>query len=135
MLRYRKDDFFVKGNGDRRFKIERAFTWIKKWAGKSFWREAKKVIVYGSYARGESDEGSDLDIMVLVDMNEKEIKNERDKVLDLTVNLTTRYGVVLSIIENNYDYFYDWAEVLPFFANIEKEGKNIYERIFRKNKI
>ena len=108
---------------------------LKNELEKVFGEKLKKVIVYGSYARGESDEGSDLDIMVLVDMNEKEIKNERDKVLDLTVDLTTRYGVVLSIIENNYDYFYDWAEVLPFFANIEKEGKNIYERIFRKNKI
>ena len=108
---------------------------LKNELEKVFGEKLKKVIVYGSYARGESDEGSDLDIMVLVDMNEKEIKNERDKVLDLTVDLTTRYGVVLSIIENNYDYFYDWAEVLPFFANIEKEGENIYERIFRKNKI
>ena len=108
---------------------------LKNELEKVFGEKLKKVIVYGSYARGESDEGSDLDIMVLVDMNEEEIKNERDKVLDLTVDLTTRYGVVLSIIENNYDYFYDWAEVLPFFANIEKEGENIYERIFRKNKI
>lgn len=99
---------------------------LKNELEKVFGEKLKKVIVYGSYARGESDEGSDLDIMVLVDMNEKEIKNERDKVLDLTVDLTTRYGVVLSIIENNYDYFYDWAEVLPFFANVIREGVSIY---------
>ena len=99
---------------------------LKNELEKVFGEKLKKVIVYGSYARGESDEGSDLDIMVLVDMNEKEIKNERDKVLDLTVDLTTRYGVVLSIIENNHDYFYDWAEVLPFFANVIREGVSIY---------
>ena len=99
---------------------------LKNELEKVFGEKLKKVIVYGSYARGASDEGSDLDIMVLVDMNEKEIKNERDKVLDLTVDLTTRYGVVLSIIENNYDYFYDWAEVLPFFANVIREGVSIY---------
>ena len=99
---------------------------LKNELEKVFGEKLKKVIVYGSYARGESDEGSDLDIMVLVDMNEEEIKNERDKVLDLTVDLTTRYGVVLSIIENNYDYFYDWAEVLPFFANVIREGVSIY---------
>ena len=99
---------------------------LKNELEKVFGEKLKKVIVYGSYARGESDEGSDLDIMVLVDMNEEEIKNERDKVLDLTVDLTTRYGVVLSIIENNYDYFYDWAEVLPFFTNVIREGVSIY---------
>ena len=88
----------------------------------------KKIIVYGSYAGGESDEVSDLDIMVLVDMDEGEINKKRDEVLDMVVNLATRYGIVLSIIENNYDYFYDWAKSLPFFTNVIKEGVNIYER-------
>jgi len=60
--------------------------------------------------------------MVLVDMDKKEIKKLQDKVLDVVVDLTTRYGVVLSVIENNYDRFYDWIDVLPFFANVEREG-------------
>ncbi|MCK9268443.1 MAG: nucleotidyltransferase domain-containing protein [Alkaliphilus sp.] len=88
----------------------------------------KKIIVYGSYAGGESDEVSDLDIMVLVDMDEGEINKKRDEVLDMVVDLITRHGIVLSIIENNYDYFYDWAKALPFFTNVIKEGVNIYER-------
>lgn len=91
-----------------------------------FDKELKEIIIYGSYARGESNEGSDLDIMVLVNMNEKEINKKRDEVLDMVVDLTTRYGIVLSIIENNYDYFYDWAKVLPFFTNVIREGVNIY---------
>ena len=71
---------------------------------------------------------SDLDIMVLIGMDEGEINKKRDEVLDMVVNLTTRYRIVLSIIENNYDYFYDWAKALPFFTNVIKEGVNIYER-------
>ena len=71
---------------------------------------------------------SDLDIMVSVDMDEGEINKKRDEVLDMVVNLTTRDWRVLSIIENNYDYFYDWAKALPFFTNVIKEGVNIYER-------
>lgn len=86
----------------------------------------KRIILYGSYARGQENEGSDLDIMVLVSTSEKEIKRKRDKVLDLTVDLTTRFGIVLSIIENNHDYFYEWLPVLPFFASVEKEGVNLY---------
>lgn len=91
-----------------------------------FGKELKRIIVYGSYARGENDEGSDLDIMVLVDMDEGEINKKRDEVLDMVVDLTTRYGIVLSIIENNYDYFYDWAKVVPFFTNVIREGVSIY---------
>lgn len=86
----------------------------------------KKIFLYGSYARGDNEEGSDLDIMILLDTNEREIKKQQDRVLDIVVDLTTRYGIVISVIENNYNYFYDWVDVLPFFANIEREGVNIY---------
>lgn len=86
----------------------------------------RKIFLYGSYARGDNEEGSDLDIMILVDMDDREIKRRRDRVLDTAIALTTQYGIVLSIIENNYDHFYDWADVLPFFSNIKKEGVNIY---------
>ncbi len=86
----------------------------------------KKILLYGSYARGDNEEGSDLDIMILLDTNEREIKKQQDRVLDIVVDLTTRYGIVISVIENNYNYFYDWVDVLPFFANIEREGVNIY---------
>lgn len=96
-----------------------------------FGNKLKKILLYGSYARGDNAEGSDLDIMVLVDMDDKEIKRQQDKVLDIAVDLTTRYGIVLSIIENNYKFFYDWADVLPFFANIEKEGIDIINRWYK----
>lgn len=33
----------------------------------------KKVILYGSYARGDYDKNSDIDIMILTDLNDKEI--------------------------------------------------------------
>ncbi len=44
------------------------------------------------------------------------------------VDLTTRYGIVVSIIENNYNHFYGWVEVIPFFANVEKEGVSLFGR-------
>jgi len=91
-----------------------------------FGSKLKKIILYGSYARKMSDAGSDLDIMALVDMNQEEIKKIHDKVLDVTVDLTTRYGIVLSIIENNYDHFYDWVDVIPFFKNVQLEGVELY---------
>jgi len=93
-----------------------------------FGHKLKKIIIYGSYARGEFEEGSDIDIMVLLDMVEDEIEKKKDEVIDLTVELTTRFGIVISIIENNHDYFNDWMEVLPFFANVAKEGVSIYGR-------
>lgn len=86
----------------------------------------KKIVLYGSYARNDQDPDSDMDIMVLLDMSDQEIKKRHDQVLDLVVELTTRYGIVVSIIENNHDYFYEWLEVLPFFKNVYNEGVEIY---------
>lgn len=86
----------------------------------------KKIILYGSYARKSNVEGSDIDIMVLVDMEPAELKKLQDKVLDISIELTTRYGMVISIIDNNYNYFYQWVDALPFFNNVNREGVVIY---------
>jgi uncharacterized protein len=86
----------------------------------------KKIILYGSYARNESSEGSDIDIMVLLDADDEEIKKYREKVLDVVVDLTTRYGIVISIIENSATYFSDWADDIPFFSKVKEEGVEIY---------
>ena len=39
-----------------------------------FGEHLNKVIVYGSYARGDYKKNSDVDIMILVDLSETEIK-------------------------------------------------------------
>ncbi len=106
--------------------IESLLDEIKKELKDVFGNKLKSIILFGSYAKKTNDEGSDIDIMVLVDMKQEEIKKKRDRILDITVDLTTRYGIVLSIIENNYDHFYEWIDVIPFFKNVEKEGIEIY---------
>ena len=47
----------------------------------------KKVILYGSYARGDYDKNSDIDIMILTDFSDDEIIEYRKKVRDLACNL------------------------------------------------
>jgi predicted nucleotidyltransferase len=90
--------------------------------------ELRKIILYGSYARGDHTKGSDLDVMVLLDMGEERIKKCSENVLDLSVDLTTRYGVVVSIQEHNIDFFNNWVDTLPFFNNVSREGVELYGR-------
>ena len=52
--------------------------------------------------------------MILLEASDDEIKQYRDQVLDVVVDLTTRYGIVISTVENNATYFYEWVEDLPF---------------------
>ena len=64
----------------------------------------KNVILYGSYARGEQDangEISDIDIMILVDLNEEEIKTVVNEVLTpINYNLMVTPKEIDFVIEN-----------------------------------
>ena len=40
----------------------------------------KQIILYGSYARGDFNKSSDVDIMILTDLSLKEIEEYRDKI-------------------------------------------------------
>ncbi|MDW7650142.1 MAG: nucleotidyltransferase domain-containing protein [Bacillota bacterium] len=86
----------------------------------------KKIILFGSYARNDQNKESDMDIMILLDASDDEIKQYREQVLDMVVDLTTRYGIVISTIENNAAYFYNWVEDIPFFSKVQEEGVEIY---------
>jgi len=86
----------------------------------------RKIILYGSYAREQEANGSDLDLMVLLDLPDKEIEGTNEEVLELTVDLTTRYGIFISIVKNNVNFFNEWVDTLPYFKNIISDGIDIY---------
>lgn len=44
----------------------------------------KSVILYGSYARGDYNADSDIDIMILLDISDIELKKYSDNLSDLT---------------------------------------------------
>jgi predicted nucleotidyltransferase len=82
------------------------------------------IILYGSYARGNYDEESDIDIIALVE--EKELKKYNDQVIDLEIDLTIKYGIMPSILLENKEYFTKNKNVEYLFQNVEKYGKTIY---------
>ena len=47
----------------------------------------KKIILYGSYARGDFREDSDIDIMILVDLDDSEIKAAGRRLSDVTFDI------------------------------------------------
>ncbi|HJD27135.1 MAG TPA: nucleotidyltransferase domain-containing protein, partial [Candidatus Blautia intestinipullorum] len=50
------------------------------------------VIVYGSYARGDYSELSDVDVMLLVSLGEEDIKKISDQISDLAFDFMMKYG-------------------------------------------
>ena len=73
---------------------------------------------------GDYNESSDIDIMILVDLDENEIENVRDEIYDLAYDLEWDYDfkITLSPLIKNVDKFNYWLEVKPFYMNVNREG-------------
>ena len=85
------------------------------------------VILYGSYARGDYTEDSDIDIMILVDLSEEEIQKSRDRVSDFTYDFNMDYDVDIKPIAKNQEHFNKWVEVYPFYSNVASEGVKLFD--------
>lgn len=90
-----------------------------------FGHSLNSVIVYGSYARGDYDDKSDIDVMILVTLEDGEIKRMSEKVCDLAFDFFMKYGVDISPIVKNIEHFNYWVDTLPFYRNIRDEGVKI----------
>ncbi len=82
----------------------------------------KKIILYGSYARGDYRKNSDLDIMVLTDLSEEEITDMRTELWDYSYDIGLDNDIVISALLKNIDDFNYWLDTLPFYMNVQKEG-------------
>lgn len=87
-------------------------------------KRAKKIILYGSYARGDYNSSSDIDIMILTDLTDDEIIKYRDKIWDYAYDIEWKnnFDITLSPLVKNIDKFNYWLEALPFYKNVQKEG-------------
>lgn len=92
-------------------------------------KRVKKIILYGSYARGDYNSSSDIDIMILTDLTDDEIVEYRDKVSNIAfdIEFDNNFDVILSPLVKNIDKFNYWLEALPFYMNVQKEGVVISE--------
>lgn len=90
-----------------------------------FGDKLNSIILFGSYARGDYDEESDIDILILADISSEEIANYREHIDTLCGDLLWEYGIVVSAIEKDVETYTKYSNVLPFYKNIESEGVKI----------
>ena len=84
-----------------------------------------KVIVYGSYARGDYHENSDVDVMVLVKLADSEIQKIVPIIYDMAYDIDLEKGIHISVVVKNEEQFEYWVDTLPFYKNVSKEGIEI----------
>lgn len=85
----------------------------------------ENVILFGSYARGDYDEESDIDILIVANLSAEEMSTYRCKIDSICGELLFDYGVLVSVIEKDYETYSKYSDVLPFYKNIAKEGVKI----------
>lgn len=64
---------------------------------KLFGKSLKKLILYGSYARGDYKENSDIDIMILTSMSDDEIRDIENQVYDIAYDYQLSDNVMISV--------------------------------------
>jgi predicted nucleotidyltransferase len=85
-----------------------------------FGARTDQILLYGSVARGEQTEESDIDIAVLLHGGYTQAMH--DQMTDFAVELELEYDVVLSILLIDHDNYLEWRDTLPFYRNVRSEG-------------
>lgn len=92
---------------------------------KIFEGKLEGVILYGSYARGDYNNESDIDIMALVDLEKNELAKYRRITSEFANDIDLKYDVLLSIKLQDKFTFEKYRDALPYYMNVIKEGVEI----------
>jgi uncharacterized protein len=94
----------------------------------AFGEKLKKVVLFGSYARGDYDAESDVDVMLMLNEDEDALKGYFNIITDIVVELDLKYDVILATILQSEKKFIKYQQAMPFYFNVNNEGVVIYEQ-------
>lgn len=83
------------------------------------------VKLYGSYARGDYDDESDIDVMIIADISPEDREQSRKQLSDYFYDLDLEYEVLLSVFIQDNATYERYKHSYPFFKNVEKEGVDL----------
>lgn len=86
----------------------------------------RQVILYGSYARGDFNSESDVDIMILLDLSDMDIKKYRHRLSEMTFDFNMDHDIDIKPIAKSEAHYNMWVVNYPFYANINRDGVKIY---------
>ena len=88
--------------------------------------DLKEIILFGSYARGDYTEESDVDIAVLVGCDREETTKYKEGLVELSAELDLKNLVVVNFVCLPYKEYEEKKSYYPFYSNIAKEGRVLY---------
>lgn len=95
---------------------------ITEYSSQTFGDKLKSVILYGSYARGDYNSESDIDVMIMVDMQQEELSKYRWDFSCFCADLNVENNVLITSKLQSAPVFEKWKNTLPFYKNVLKDG-------------
>jgi predicted nucleotidyltransferase len=92
---------------------------LKTMLEKNYGSRLNQMFLYGSYARGDAVEGSDVDILLVLD-NVQDPLNEREQLSSLLWELALEHQMVFSVLPVDTKTLNNRNS--PLFLNIRREG-------------
>lgn len=100
-------------------KINNILKEFKAEVEKLYGKRLKNILLYGSWARGEATDNSDIDLVVVLEGDIKPGK-EIDRMIDIITEINLKHQVLISVYPVSEK---DYLELKsPILLNIRKEG-------------
>lgn len=85
-----------------------------------------QIILYGSYARGSYKADSDIDIMILSDLSDEDLKKYNQILSYNTYDFNLDHDIDIQPMAKNVDHFQKWILNYPFYTSVNREGVILY---------
>lgn len=82
----------------------------------------KEAYLYGSYARGDYHDDSDIDILLTVELPQSVISRHRSDIAELSSDLSLKHDITVSVSVKPAEQFERLIDALPFYQNVKREG-------------
>ena len=106
-------------NGRKEMRIREILKEFREEIEKLYRKRLKSIILYGSWARGDATEESDIDVLVVLE-GEVIPGKEIDRMIDIITEINLKHGVLISVYpisEKNYSTINS-----PLLINVRREG-------------
>ncbi len=88
-------------------------------------KDIVKVVLYGSYAREDNDELSDVDIAAIVKGERLNLQDRLKDVWSVANQIGFENDVIISPVVIPFDEYEKYKGTLLYYTNIDREGKVI----------
>lgn len=85
-----------------------------------------EIILYGSCARGDYTDDSDIDIALLLKCNRMEAKKYDDALAEISTKFAVKYFAIVNFVSLPYGEFTEKKTWYRYLKNIDTEGEVLY---------